>query len=61
MRILISVDIEGVAGVWTAAQTQFGQPEYERARRWMTAEASAAVRGAFAGGADEVPLAGSRG
>ena len=61
MKILISVDIEGVAGVWTATQTQFGQPEYERARRWMTAEASAAVRGAFAGGADEVLVADSHG
>ena len=31
------------------------------ARRWMTAEASAAVRGAFAGGADEVLVADSHG
>ena len=61
VKILIVVDIEGVAGVWAAAQTQAGQPEYERARRWMTAEASAAVRGALAGGATEVRVADSHG
>jgi D-amino peptidase len=51
MKILISVDIEGVAGVVRPEQTRPGNPEYERARRWMTAEANAAVRGAFDGGA----------
>ena len=51
MKILISVDIEGVAGVVDREQTQPGNTEYERARRLMTAEANAAVRGAFAGGA----------
>lgn len=51
MKILISVDIEGVAGVVDREQTQPGNAEYERARRLMTAEANAAVRGAFAGGA----------
>ena len=50
MKILISVDIEGVAGVVHPEQTQPGNAEYERARRLMTDEANAAVRGAFAGG-----------
>ena len=54
MKILISTDIEGVAGVYHAEQTRPGNAEYERARIWMTAEADAAVRGAFAGGATEV-------
>ena len=54
MRILISADIEGVANVFHPEQTRAGNPEYERARRWMTAEADAAVRGAFEGGATEV-------
>ncbi|WP_323117924.1 M55 family metallopeptidase [Burkholderia alba] len=54
MKILISTDIEGVAGVFHTEQTRAGNPEYERARRWMTAEANAAVEGAFAGGASEV-------
>ena len=47
MRILISADIEGVANVFHPEQTRAGNGEYERARRWMTAEADAAVRGAF--------------
>lgn len=51
MKVLISTDIEGVAGVVNVEQTRAGNAEYERARRWMTAEANAAVEGAFAGGA----------
>jgi len=53
-KILISVDIEGVAGVYHPEQVRPGNPEYERARRLMAAEANAAVAGAFDGGADEV-------
>lgn len=59
MKILISVDIEGVAGVTHAEQVRPGNPEYERARAWMTAEANAAVRGAFDAGASEVRVADS--
>ncbi|WP_321915063.1 M55 family metallopeptidase [Paraburkholderia sp. J11-2] len=54
MKVLISVDIEGIGGVFNVQQTRAGNPEYERARRWMTLEANAAVEGAFAGGASEV-------
>lgn len=54
MKILISVDIEGVAGVFHAQQVRAGNPEYERARRLMTDEANAAIAGAFDGGATEV-------
>ncbi|MGU7780966.1 M55 family metallopeptidase [Burkholderia sp. PU8-34] len=54
MKILISTDIEGIAGVFAVEQTRPGNPEYERARRWMTAEANAAIEGAFAGGAQAV-------
>lgn len=61
MKILISVDIEGVAGVFHPEQTRAGNPEYERARRLMTAEANAAIRGAFAGGASEVLVNDSHG
>lgn len=60
-KILISVDIEGVAGVWRPEQTQAGQSDYERARAWMTQEANAAVRGAFEGGAGEVLVNDSHG
>jgi D-amino peptidase len=59
--ILVAVDIEGVAGVWRPEQTQAGNGDYERARRWMTKEADAAVRGAFAGGAVAVLVNDSHG
>lgn len=61
MKILISVDIEGVAGVSHSEQVRSDNPEYEQARRWMTAEANAAIDGAFAGGATEVLVNDSHG
>lgn len=61
MKILISTDIEGVAGVFHAEQVRAGNGEYERARAWMTGEANAAVAGAFAGGATEVLVNDSHG
>ncbi len=61
MKILVSTDIEGVAGVFNAEQTRPGNGEYERARRWMTEEANAAIRGAFAGGASMVLVNDSHG
>ncbi|RAS38012.1 M55 family metallopeptidase [Paraburkholderia bryophila] len=54
MKVLISTDIEGVAGVFHPEQTRAGNGEYEAARRWMTLEANAAIEGAFAGGATQV-------
>ncbi|ARP91284.1 aminopeptidase [Bordetella genomosp. 9] len=61
MRILVSTDIEGVAGVFHSQQVTAGNPEYERARAWMTGEANAAVAGAFDGGADDVLVNDSHG
>ncbi len=61
MKILISTDIEGVAGVFHAEQIRAGNGEYERARAWMTAEANAAVQGAIAGGAEEILVNDSHG
>jgi D-amino peptidase len=54
MRVLVSVDMEGIAGVVDWDDSTPGAPDYEQARRLMTAEASAAVRGvlAFDGDAD---------
>lgn len=53
-KVLISVDMEGVAGVVTG--DQLGPPgfEYERFRGFMTNEALAAIEGARAGGATEI-------
>jgi D-amino peptidase len=61
MKIFISVDIEGVAGVVTPQEGRPGNPEYEQARRLMTAEANAAIGGAFDGGATAVLVNDSHG
>lgn len=61
MKIFISVDIEGVAGVVVPKQGQPGNLEYEDSRRLMTEEANAAIAGAFAGGATEVLVNDSHG
>jgi D-amino peptidase len=58
MRVYISVDMEGVAGVVHEDQTDPITPrhagEYNRFRRLMTSEANAAVEGALAAGATGV-------
>jgi D-amino peptidase len=55
VRVYVSSDIEGVAGVVVAEQTvPSGGTEYQRARKLMTAEVNAAVRAAFDAGAAEV-------
>jgi D-amino peptidase len=48
VRVLVSVDMEGVAGVVAPDDISPGHPEYERNRAFMTDEASAAVRGILA-------------
>lgn len=60
-RVFISVDMEGVAGVATLDQIVRGGHGYARAQEMMTQEANAAIRGAFAGGADEVVVNDSHG
>jgi D-amino peptidase len=47
MRVFVTVDIEGIAGVVHSEEGARGNPEYERARRLMTAEANAVVAGIF--------------
>jgi D-amino peptidase len=54
VRIYLSVDIEGVAGVVDARSTSKGQGDYERYRALMVGEANAAVAGAFDAGATAV-------
>ncbi|PNY82636.1 M55 family metallopeptidase [Deinococcus koreensis] len=61
MRVVISVDMEGVCGVSSWVQVsppEFGglvnAGEYARARERMTLEAAAAAEGALAGGATDV-------
>ena len=58
MRVYISVDMEGVAGVVHEDQTDPAEPlhcgEYNRFRRLMTNEANAAIAGALEAGANAV-------
>lgn len=61
MRVYISADIEGTAGVSGRAQTAVGGEGYGAACRLMTEEVNAAVDGAFAGGATEVVVNDSHG
>lgn len=61
MKVLISTDIEGVAGVYHHEQARPGNPEYERARVLMAQEANAAIAGAFDAGATEVLVNDSHG
>ncbi|MFE3171019.1 M55 family metallopeptidase [Amycolatopsis sp. NPDC059090] len=48
MRVLVSVDMEGIAGVVHGEEVIPGHSEYERNRKLLTAEANAAVRGIYA-------------
>ncbi|MDR3436361.1 M55 family metallopeptidase [Telmatospirillum sp.] len=61
MKVYISADIEGVAGVVAVDQTRTGNGEHERCRRLMTEEVNAAIEGALAGGATEVLVNDSHG
>ncbi len=61
MKLFLSADIEGVAGVVSPLQGQPGNPEYERARQLMTEEVNAAIDGAFAAGASAVLVNDSHG
>ena len=58
MRIYLSVDMEGLAGVAHAAQVSFGgdtdRADYDRSRGLMAGEANAAIGAAFEAGATDV-------
>ena len=62
MKIYISADIEGVAGVVHGDHCGTnGGVEYQRARHWMTMEANAAAEGFFQAGATSVVINDSHG
>lgn len=61
MKVYISVDMEGIACVTHGDHTKLEGAEYEMARKWMTAEANAAVEGALEAGASQVVVADSHG
>jgi D-amino peptidase len=61
MKVYISVDMEGVAGIATLDQVLRGGTGYGRAQQLMTAETNAAIAGAFDAGATEVIVNDSHG
>ena len=61
MKVYISADMEGVAGVATLDQIAPGGHGYPRAQQLMTEEVNAAITGAFDGGADAVLVNDSHG
>jgi D-amino peptidase len=60
-KVLISVDMEGIAGVVTGDQLGPSGFEYGRFREFMTREALAAIEGARTAGAREILVADSHG
>jgi D-amino peptidase len=61
LKVYISADMEGVAGVVTADQLSPGGFEYERFRAFMTAEVLAAIQGARDAGATTIVVSDSHG
>lgn len=61
LKVFISVDMEGLAGVVTNDQVTAGSPDYNRFRRLMTEEANAAIDGAKDAGATEIVVNDSHG
>jgi len=54
MRIFLSADLEGVAGIAHFPSTGPGRFDYESGKRWMTQEVVAACDAALAAGATEI-------
>ncbi|WP_432354472.1 M55 family metallopeptidase [Sporosarcina sp. A2] len=61
MKVYISADIEGVAGVVHAEHTLRDGKEHDNARELMTEEVNACIEGALAAGADEIVVNDSHG
>ncbi len=61
LRVFVSVDMEGIAGIGTGAMTSAGGKDYATGRRLMTDEVNAVVAALFAGGATDVLVNDSHG
>jgi len=61
LKVFISVDMEGLAGVVTANEVNPSGPDYGHFRAIMAGETNAAIDGAFRGGATEVLVRDSHG
>lgn len=54
MKIFVMVDMEGISGILRSSQVMVGEPDYQAARRYLTADVNACVEGCLAGGADKI-------
>ncbi len=61
MKVYVSVDMEGIAGISHPKPTERGDAGYPEAVRLMTGEANAAIEGALAAGATDVLVNDSHG
>jgi len=61
LKIYISADMEGIAGVVTGEQLGPQGFEYARFREFMTQEVNAAIEGALSGGATQIVVSDSHG
>ena len=61
MKVFVSVDMEGVSGLTDPEEMKAGGRGYERGCELMTADANAAVAGAFDGGATDVVVTDAHG
>jgi D-amino peptidase len=57
MKVLIAVDIEGIAGIANTREYE----HFEFGRQWCTLDTNAAVEGALAGGATEIVVSDTHG
>jgi D-amino peptidase len=61
LKVFISVDMEGLAGVVSGSEVSASGPDYARFRGIMAKEANAAIDGAFRAGATDVLVRDSHG
>ena len=61
LKVFISVDMEGLAGVVSSGEVSAGNPDYPHFRAIMAAETNAAIEGALRAGATDVLVRDSHG
>ena len=61
LKVFISVDMEGIAGIVHGDHTSSSGKDYGMARKWMTEEVNAAIREALEAGATEIVVNDSHG
>jgi D-amino peptidase len=54
VKVFVSIDLEGISGVYSEEQTELGDPAFARDIDFMRADLDAALAGCVAAGGDEV-------